>query len=492
MLHSARRSGVTPPPSSDDFERERARRRLLNFTTYVNPNYEVNWHHRIICEELELWFQGVNPRLMLCMPPRHGKSELGSRNLPAYILGREPDAKIMATSCGAELAEGMNRDVQRIMDSEEYQRLFPQTSLSGKNVRTMAHGSYLRNSYIFEVVGRAGAYVSTGIGGNIMGRGFKYGIIDDPYRNRKDANSQTIRAAISDWYKSTFYTRGTFDARILIIMTRWHESDLVGELLDLQKSDPRADQWRLISFPAVYEGERDDRHERDDRQLDEPLWAERFGTDVLATRKVVLGSYEWASLFQQRPSPAEGAIFLRSWWEPWTKMPDLYLFEEIIQSWDCTFKNTDGTDYVVGQVWGRRGADRYLLDQVRDRMDFPETIKAIKKLKANWPSTTAIYIEDKANGPAVISTLKHDIPGLIPVEPQGGKVVRAQAVTAQIESGNVYIPSPEVCAWVGDYIEEFAAFPNGKHDDQVDATTQALLQMSQKKKAQLIERPDWI
>jgi predicted phage terminase large subunit-like protein len=156
-------------------------------------------------------------------------------------------------------------------------------------------------------------------------------------------------------------------------------------------------------------------------------------------------------------------------------------FEEIIQSWDCTFKDTKGTDYVVGQVWGRKGADRYLLDQVRDKMAFPATVRAIKNMKDKWPQSKRILIEDTANGPAVISTLKHDIPGIVPVNPSGGKVVRAQAVTAQIESGNVYIPSQETCSWVGDYIEEFAAFPNGKHDDQVDSTTQALCYMDMKR-----------
>jgi predicted phage terminase large subunit-like protein len=372
----------------------------------------------------------------------------------------------------------MNRDVQRIIDSPEYAKVFD-SKLFGKNIRSTSQGTYLRNSDIFEIVGHKGVYRSAGVGGGITGMGAKYAIIDDPFKNRQDANSQTIRQSVWEWYTSTLYTRLTPDARVLIIMTRWHEDDLVGRLIEQQKEED-SDHWRIISFPALSEPGREDEHEIDKEMRPNEgmaLWPSRFDEKKLARIKTVIGSYEWASLFQQRPSPAEGAIFMRSWWQYWKEARHPSFFEEIIQSWDCTFKDTDGTDYVVGQVWGRRGADRYLLDQVRDRMNFPKTVDAIKKLKAKWPSTGAVLIEDTANGPAVIATLKHDIPGLIPVKPEGGKVVRAQAVTAQIEAGNVYLPSPEIAAWVGDFIEECAAFANGKHDDQVDSMTQALTRL---------------
>jgi predicted phage terminase large subunit-like protein len=175
----------------------------------------------------------------------------------------------------------------------------------------------------------------------------------------------------------------------------------------------------------------------------------------------------------------EGAIFLREWWRHYDDNPAGLAcgMEEVIQSWDCSFKDADGTDYVVGQVWGKNGANRYLLDQARARMDFPATVRAVCALKAKWPQASRIYVEDKANGPAVISTLNREIQGLIPVNPEGGKVVRAYAVTGQIESGNVFLPSTEHAPWIGDFIEECAAFPNGTHDDQVDAMTQALVHL---------------
>lgn len=149
--------------------------------------------------------------------------------------------------------------------------------------------------------------------------------------------------------------------------------------------------------------------------------------------------------------------------------------EEMVQSWDCSFKDLETSDFVVGQVWGRRGADFFLLDQIRERMDCPTTVKAVRQLSAKWPYSFAKVIEDKANGSAVVQILAHEIAGIIPVTPEGGKVARAAAVSPLIEAGNVYLPHPQIAPWVNDFIEECAAFPNGRHDDQVDAMTQVLL-----------------
>jgi predicted phage terminase large subunit-like protein len=150
--------------------------------------------------------------------------------------------------------------------------------------------------------------------------------------------------------------------------------------------------------------------------------------------------------------------------------------EEHVQSWDCTFKNLETSDYIVGQVWGRRAPAFLLLDQVRGRMDFPETVSAVRRLSSRWTGTVAKLIEDKANGSAVIQMMAHEIPGILPVNPEGGKVARAAAVSPLVEAGNIFLPHPQRAPWVNDFIEECAAFPNGAHDDQVDAMTQALLQ----------------
>lgn len=239
-------------PTLDEVRAERARRGMLAFTTYTMPDYEVNWHHRVVCEALDDLFAGTITRLMISMPPRHGKSELVSRRFPAYILGRDPDAQVIAVSYSADLASMMNRDVQRIMDSPEYQRVFPGTKLGSSNIRSLAGGT-LRNSDIFEVVGRRGRYRSAGVGGGITGMGMQYGIIDDPIKNREEADSPTMREKVWDWYTSTFYTRLEKNARVLVTCTRWHEDDLSGRLLRLQEEDPEADQWVEIRLPAIAE-----------------------------------------------------------------------------------------------------------------------------------------------------------------------------------------------------------------------------------------------
>lgn len=412
---------------------------------------------------------------MVFEPPRHGKSELVSRRLPAYIYGRDPDASIIATSYGADLASRMNRDVQRIMDSPEYHEVFPGSTLNGSNVRTVASGNYLRNSDIFEIVGHEGVYKSSGVGGAITGMGMKYGIIDDPYKNRQDANSETVRKKIWEWYTSTFYTRLEDDGRVLITLTRWHEDDLAGKLLKLAQSNPHADQWTVISFPAIKEA---GGHPDDPRQEGEPLWPAKYSKNELIKIKSTIGSYEWNALYQQRPSPPGGGIFNRKWWRYYKELPAS--FDEIVQSWDCTFKDKLTSDYVVGQVWGRVGANKYLIYQVRDRMDFPTTVQAVKNVSAKFPEANAKYIEDKANGSAVIQTLKNTIPGIIPVNPDGGKVARAEAISPDVEAGNVYLPDPSIAPWVGDFVEECTVFPYGLHDDQIDGMSQGINQLNKR------------
>jgi predicted phage terminase large subunit-like protein len=198
--------------------------------------------------------------------------------------------------------------------------------------------------------------------------------------------------------------------------------------------------------------------------------------------KTRVGSRTWQALYQGRPSSAVGTIFKRDNWAEydaplWLEREDgtriVTGFHDLIASWDMTFKDTDGTDFVVGQVWGRIGADTYLLDQVRGRMDFPATCRAFRTMNARWPQLILNVVEDKANGPAVIASLRHIVPGIVPEEPQGSKVARAVAMSPLQEARNVHLPSPELAPWVGDFIEEHAAFPTGAHDDQVDADSQA-------------------
>jgi len=304
-----------------------------------------------------------------------------------------------------------------------------------------------------------------------MGSGFDYGIIDDPFKSRKEADSPTIREMVWEWYIGTFLNRiEEDDACICIIMTRWHEDDLVGRLLEKAKEDPNADQWDVVEMPAIME----EGYESPDdtRKIGEALWPSKRAAEFLLRLKATIGTRNWSSLFQQRPKPDEGVIFKRHWIQFYTKMPPT--FDELIQSWDMTFKDTKTSSFVSGQVWGRIKADFYLLDEVHARLDFPATIKALKSLSGKWPEATTKLVEDKANGPAVISSLKKSIPGIIAINPKGSKESRAHGVTPVFESGNVYFPAKTLFPWASDFLEEICGFPYAKFRDRVDALTQAL------------------
>jgi predicted phage terminase large subunit-like protein len=450
-------------------KRRAARKTLLAFTQYTKEDYQVNWHHRIICEYLDQFVSGKIKRLLLSVPPRHGKSELVSRRLPAYILGRNPDINIISCSYSADLSSRMNRDVQRIIDSDSYKRLFPDTKLFGANVRTLANDTYLRNSDIFEIVGHTGVYRSAGVGGGITGMGAHIGIIDDPIKNREEAMSEVFREKVWDWYTSTFYTRLEKDGQILVTATRWHEDDLEGRIIEHAKDD-LGDTWTVINFPAISD---EIKHPLDPREPGIPLWPDKYTLERLEDIKRVLGGYGWSALYQGRPTPQSGEVIKRGWWKFYRQKPDM--FEKLIQSWDFAFKDLDTSSRVCGQVWGRIGANCYLVDEVCDHMDFPASVKAVITLTAKHPRALKKLVEGKANGTAVIAVLKNKVPGLIEVEPEGGKVARAQAASPMIEAGNVFLPDPSIAPWIHDFIEECSAFPRGKFNDRVDSMSQALV-----------------
>ena len=451
---------------------------MVGFVYATMPTYQMGWVHERICAELDAFLQAVvekrSPRLMITCPPRSGKSELASRRFPAYVLGRYPDASIIATSYSADLASRMNRDVQRVMTEDAYARIFPGSALSDKNVRSTAQGSYLRNSDIFEIVGHQGVYRSAGVGGGITGMGCNIAVIDDPLRNRQDADSPTIRQNLWEWYTSTLYTRLAPGGGVIVMLTRWHEDDLAGRLLQAQ-AQGEGDEWRVVNFPAIATED-----ELPYRRKGEALHPERYPLEALERIKAAIGTRDWEALYQQHPVPDGGAIFKDEWLQRIWLPKDLPArFDAVIMSWDLAFKSTDASDFVVGQLVGRYGADYYILDQLRGRWSFTETVAQVKELaeraRVRFPRfAPRILIEDKANGPAVIDALKHEVSGIVPVEPDGSKEARAHAITALFEAGNVLLPDRSLAPWVDEYRLELTRFPSGAHDDQVDATTQAL------------------
>ncbi|MGW7932316.1 phage terminase large subunit [Staphylococcus xylosus] len=447
---------------------ELARRYYSDYLAYVHHgNYSHFKHTKLICEYLQKIADGEQLNILIEMPPRHGKSMTVTESFPSYYLGKNPGKRVIATAYSDGLAEKFGR-LNRNKFEEFSKSLFDLELSSDKN----AAKNWCVSNHI-------GGMISTGIGGSITGEGADLLIIDDPIKNNESAQSITLRNKIWDEWETTLSTRLHDGASVIAIQTRWHEDDFIGRLLN---KSPR--KWIRLRLPAIAE----DVDDLLNRKIGEPLCPELgFHSEWAQQKKKEVGSKTWASLFQQRPAPSEGNIFNRKWWQYYKELP--YGITGLTISWDLTFKDADSSDFVVGQVWGRKGADKYLIDQVRDKMDFPTTISAVKSLSKKYPNARTKLIEDKANGPAVIATLKREISGIIPVNPEGGKVVRAQAVTPMIESGNVYLPENK--SFTQDLIEECASFPNGKNDDMVDAMTQALNHMESKSGGFAINKTMW-
>lgn len=463
-------------------KKELARRNMADFALYTDENYQMNWHHRLICEYLDRWVEKETKRLMIFTPPRHGKSELVSRKLPAYIFGKYPNTSIISSSYSADLASRMNRDVQRIIDSFLYAEIFPNTKLFGRDIKTVANGSFLRNSDIFEIVDYKGVYRSAGVGGGITGMGGEYIIIDDPLKNREEANSVTIREKIWDWYTSTLYTRLEKDGCILLTLTRWHEDDLAGRLLEKMQEE-NAEQWTVISLPAIAE---DEPAFYDKRKTGEALWKDKYDEKRLSYIKTTVGSYDWSALYQQRPQPPEGSIFKREWMNnTYSKLPYQNM---IIQSWDLPFIKSQDSAKCACIVMGKSKSNIYIIDVLNEKMEFTENVTAIKNMTAKHPKARAKVIENKANGPAIISLLKKEIPGIVEFNPKGSKEERAISVTPYFEAGNIFFP--EKAFFVHDLIADLLSFPTSKYKDTVDALVQGILYLMDKPKASVIPNMD--
>jgi predicted phage terminase large subunit-like protein len=304
-----------------------------------------------------------------------------------------------------------------------------------------------------------------GVGGSVVGRGGDLIIITDPHKSWVEVQSPTYRKRTYEWFESDVYTRREPNASIIIEHTRWHDEDLSGYLIN-----EHGDDWQHIHLPAL--AEEDDILGRDEG---EPLCPERWSKESLEKTKKTMIDVMWGCLYQQRPAPDGGAIINSDWFKYWDSIPEDA--DEWLQSWDCTFKKT-GTSMVVGQVWCRKGPDFYLIEQTREKLSFTETLESIKSMSKRCPQATQVMVEDKANGPAIIDTLKNKIPGMIEEKPVRDKVSRLIAVSHLIKGGNVYIPDPRLKEWVIGYKEELRTVPAAKYDDQADATSQALKYLS--------------
>ncbi len=447
-----------------------AREDLLEFILEMNPNFRVNFHHRIICERLTRLANEEGQRIIINVPPQYGKSEIVSRNLPAWMLGRKPEAKVILASYAADLANSFNRDCQAIMESDEYVEIFPNTVISprAKTKRTQNYVETSGHGYLYSV----------GVGGATTGRSANpLFIVDDPIKDLAEALSPAHRKRVLDWYYAVAQTRLSLSANVIIMHTRWHEDDLAGALLAKAKKDPLATQWEVINFPALVEVD-SELHEDDPRLTGEALWPDvKGGPQKQNQVKIDVGSFMWAAIFQGNPQSTGGNMVNADWWRYYKMLPEQ--MDQTIISVDCSFKELSTSDYVVLQVWGRKGANKYLIDQIRKRMNVMKTCQMLVELSLKYPKARGKYVEAKANGDAVMQFLEGKISGLIPVNPSDSKIARVAGVQPQIEAGNIYLPHEDISPFpLADFITEWSLFPFGKNDDQVDAGTQAIDQLS--------------
>jgi len=480
---------VPLPKTPEEMAREElamrilTRKRMLPFVERFNPDYQAGWVHKDICQRLEKFSQDVvdkkSPRLMLFMPPRHGKSTLASVAFPAWHLGRNPEHEFISCSYSGSLAMGFSRKVRNLLREPSYKSAF-KTRLDPDSQSAEA---WLTTG--------GGGFVAAGVGGGITGKGAHILVIDDPVKNREDAESQNNREANWDWYTSTAYTRLAPGGGVLVILTRWHDDDLAGRLLKMATEG--GDDWEVVRYPAI--AEEDEKY----RKVGEPLHLDRYDAASLNRIRKAVGPRDWSALYQQNPVADEGDYFTRS-------MIKYYDPEDIDEdrmkyyaAWDLAIGKNDRNDYSVGMVIGVDEHDKlYVMDIVRGRFDGFEIVEKILDLYVEWkPSIVGIekgHIE-MALGPFLEKRVRER--GLYEMyikdlrTGRRDKEARARAIQGRMQQGMVFLPRDAV--FTGPLVAELLRFPNGVHDDQVDALAWLGLMMAEFSTyhAPTVHTPSW-
>lgn len=426
------------------------------------------WHLEAICVHLEAITLGSKRspdrlpfrRFVLNEPPRHMKSLLVGVFWPCWVWTFRPEARWIFASYAGAFAVRDQRKCRAVLSSRLYRWLWPGVVELTKDAEARFEN------------GAGGHRIATSPEGVGTGEGGDYIVVDDAHR-AQDASSETKRRAVLEWWDGSMSTRGNNPetAVFAVVGQRVHEEDLSGHLL-------ARGAYRALILPAEYDGE--DRSTtglyRDPRtEHGELLWPERFTRRAIEDLKTSMGSYVAAAQLQQRPAPKGGGIVKREWWRTYEALPAE--FDERLVSWDMAF-NDQPISFVCGQAWGRIGARYYLIDLAIGRWGFTATCAAVVDFHGKHPDILLTLIEHRANGAAVIATLREKVPGLVPVEPDGSKLARAQAVSPLIEAGNVYLPHSSIAPWIGDFKLEWEQFPFGARNDQVDTASQALRRLS--------------
>jgi predicted phage terminase large subunit-like protein len=420
----------------------------------------LNWHIEMMAAKLEECRLGQCRRLIINVPPRSLKSHCASITFPAWVLGHNPAAQIINVSYGQDLADKLARDTRELMVADWYQRLFPATRLSPQ-----------KHSVNEFMTTAQGYRIATSVGGVLTGRGAEYLILDDPMKP-EEAISDTRRRTVNDWFSNTLYSRLNDKARgvIILVMQRLHEDDLVGHVLGQEK-------WDVLSFPAI--AERDESFliqtpwgtRRHTRLVGDVLHPERESRETLEGLRRTLGEYNFAGQYQQAPAPFGGGMVKREWFREYLPEAAPQTFDEIVQSWDTANKESELANYSVCTTWGKKGTRLYLRHVYRKKLNYPDLKRAVCE-QAEVHGATVILIENKASGEPLIQELVSEGLAVKGIDPVGDKVMRLHAQTATIENGFVYLPKEAL--WLDEYLHELTTFPRGKHDDQVDSTSQAL------------------
>jgi predicted phage terminase large subunit-like protein len=429
----------------------------------LNPDtrFLPNWHIALIASELEACRRGETKRLIINVPPRSLKSHCATVAFPAFLLGHNPSAQIICASYAQDLSSKHAMDCRSILNSDWYQGLFPTTRLSAQRQAVQEFATTQK-----------GFRLATSVGGVLTGRGADLIVIDDALKP-DEALSDTQRASVNQWYDNTLYSRlnnkGT--GCIIIIMQRLHEDDLVGHVMEQGK-------WRVVSLPAI--AEQEENHiirtpfgiRKVQRLVGQALHPARESLEILKDLRDTLGEYNFAGQYQQAPAPLGGGLVKLGWFKRYTPREEPAEFELIVQSWDTANKATELSDYSVCTTWGLKNKNLYLLDVARWRYEYPELKRAVHDW-ANAYKPGNILIEDKASGTQLVQELQREgLHGVTRYEPKMDKIMRLHSVTSTIESGLVHVPTE--AEWLNEYLHELTTFPNGKHDDQADSTSQAL------------------
>ena len=436
--------------------KERAQADFLTFVKTVWPEFIAGNHHKIIADKLQRIASGELKRLIVNMPPRHTKSEFASFLFPAWMMGRNPNMKIIQATHTTELAVGFGRKVKNLLDRDDYKELFD-TRLAADS---KASGRFDTD--------RGGMYYAVGVGSNLAGRGGDLVIIDDPHSEQTVMSNNGFDDAW-DWYTGGPRQRLQPGGAIVCVMTRWHEKDLTGQLIRAQARDPKADQWEVVELPAVMPS-------------GQSCWPEYWPLDDLERVKASIPPSKWNAQYQQDPTGDDNSILRREWWQTWTKS-QVPALEYVIQSYDTAFSKKETADFSAITTWGvfrpeEAGAPHLiLLDSKKGRWDFPE-LKQVAWDQFNFWEPETVIIEAKATGMPLTHELRQMGIPVVNFTPSRGndKISRAHSIAPLFEAGMVWAPDEQ---WAHELIEECAAFPNGEYDDLVDSTTQALMRYRQ-------------